>query len=342
MSRSVTTINVPSASLGMMATGFWVSRAIHVAAKIGIADLLAQGPQGVEFLAEKTKSDRNALFRLLRALSAVGLFRSRNQDVFELTDLGQGLRSDTEGSMRNYVMMLGRPESWRAWEQLEHSVMTGVPAFEHAYHLPLFHYLAANPPIGAIFDEGMRSRGVADDHAISTAYDFSTAGRIVDVGGGGGRLLSTVLRAAPNASGVLFDLPHVIESSRKSLATSDVGKRIDCVAGDFFEDVPAGADLYMLKQVIHDWTDEQATILLANCRRAMTVNAKMLIFELVVEPGSILPNLLDLMMLVWTGGRERTREQYAQLLAHADLRLVRIIPTDTSICVLEAVRSQTV
>ena len=157
MPMSATNKNPPSASLGMMATGFWVSRAIHVAAKIGIADLLAQGPQCVEFLAERTKSNSNALFRLLRALSAVGLFTSRNEDVFELTDLGHGLRSDAEGSTRNYVLMLGRSESWRAWEQLEHSIRTGGPAFELAYDLPLFDYLAANPSIGEIFDEGMRS-----------------------------------------------------------------------------------------------------------------------------------------------------------------------------------------
>jgi hypothetical protein len=325
----------------MMATGFWVSRAIQVAANLAIADLLAQGPQRLEFLAEKTKSDRKALFRLLRALSAVGLFTCRSEDVFELTDLGQGLRSDTEDSMRNYVMMLGRPESWKAWEQLEHSIRTGVPAFEHAYHLPLFGYLAANPSIGKIFDEGMRSRGIADDNAIAAAYDFSMAECIVDVGGGSGSLISTVLKSAPNANGILFDLPHVIKGSQKSLATSGIVKRIDCVAGDFFEDVPAGGDLYMLKQVIHDWTDEQATRILVNCRRAMAENSKMLIFELVVEPASVFPKLLDLMMLVWTGGRERTRQQYEQLLSSAGLRLARVIPTSSSICVLEVVYSGT-
>lgn len=337
MPLAVTSANLPPTSLGVMATGFWVSRAVYVAAKIGIADLLAQGPQGVEFLAEKTKSNPNALFRLLRALSAVGLFANRNNDVFELTDLGHALRSDGEQSMRNYVIMLGRPESWRAWEHLEHSIKTGVPAFEYEYEVSLFQYLAANPVLGEAFDEGMRSRGMADDNAIVAAYDFSKVESIVDLGGGTGRLLSTVLKSAPRANGILFDLAHVIEGPRKSLVASDVGKRIDTVAGDFFQGVPASADLYLLKQVIHDWSDEQATKLLANCRRSMPAKSKMLIFELVVEPDSILPKLLDLMMLVWTGGRERTREQYEQLLANAGLRLVRIIPTCTSICILEAV-----
>jgi hypothetical protein len=238
-------------------------------------------------------------------------------------------------------MMLGRPESWRAWEHLEQSIMTGVPAFEYEFEVPLFQYLAANPPIGKIFDEGMRSRGVADDNAIAAAYDFSKTDHIVDVGGGSGRLLSTVLKSTPKASGVLFDLPHVVEGSRKLLAGLGTDMRIDCVAGDFFESVPAGGDLYMLKQVIHDWTDEEATRILANCRRAMTANSKILMFELIISPDSIYPKLLDLMMLVWTGGRERTREQYEQLLASAGLRLVRVIPTGTSICVLEAVRSET-
>ncbi len=218
MSQSVTITNTPSATLGMMATGFWVSRAIYVAVKIGVADVLAQGPRSVEFLSETIKCDRDALFRLLRALSTVGLFTDQAEGVFELTDLGRALRSDTEGSMRDYVMMLGRPELWRAWEHLEQSIMTGVPAFEYEYEVPLFQYLAANPPIGKIFDEGMRSWGVADDNAIAAAYDFSKTTHIVDVGGGSGRLLSTVLKSTPQAGGVLFDLPHVVAGARPLLA----------------------------------------------------------------------------------------------------------------------------
>ena len=341
MSRPMTTTNLPLPSLGMMATGFWVSRAIYVAVKIGIADLLAHGPRSVAFLAENTKCNKDALFRLMRALSAVGLFTDRAEGVFELTEFGLALRSDTEGSMRNYVMMLGRPESWKAWEHLEQSIMTGVSAFEYEYEVPLFQYLAAHPSIGKVFDEGMRSRGVADDNAIVAAYDFSKTRHIVDLGGGSGQLLSTILKSTPQASGVLFDLPHVVEGARRLLPALGTGVQIEHVGGDFFENVPAGGDLYMLKQVIHDWTDEQATRLLANCRRAMTVESKILIFELIIEPNSIYPKLLDLMMLVWTGGRERTSEQYERLLADAGLKLVRVIPTGTSICVIEAVPSET-
>jgi hypothetical protein len=339
MTLPATSTHLQSASLGMLATGFWVSRAIYVAAKIGIADLLAQGPQCIGILAEKSGSDPNALFRLMRALSAIGVFTIRDDRIFELTKLGQALRSDSEGSMRNYVMMLGRPESWRAWEHLEHSIMTGLPAFECEYQISLFQYMAANPSLAKIFDEGMLSRGVADDSAIAAAYDFSEARSLVDLGGGAGRLLTTMMKTAPHAHGILFDLPHVIEGSRNSLAASNVGKRIDFVAGNFFHSVPVGADLYLLKQVIHDWTDKQAVELLSTCRRAMTANSKMLIFEVIVDPDSLFPKLLDLMMMVWTGGLERTIMQYEQLLARAGLRLIRVIPTRTAICILEAVPS---
>ncbi len=338
MSLSLTSNNLPPPTLlGSMAAGFWVSRAIYVAAKLRIADLLAQGPQSAEFLAEKTQSNPDALFRLLRALVAFGLFTDHNEDGFGLTELGDALRSDNDESMRDYVMMLGQPESWRAWEHIEHSITTGAPAFDYTFGCPFFPYLAANPPVGQIFDKGMRSRGVADDNAVVAAYDFSEFSRIVDLGGGAGRLLSTVLKSAPRATGILFDLPHVVEATRKSLTTTGVRNRIKIVAGDFFEAVPAGADLYLLKQVLHDWSDEQVTKLFANCRRGMAAKSRMLILELIVGPESPpFAKLLDLMMLVWTGGRERTRDEYERLLAGADLKLIRVLPTSTLICVLEA------
>ncbi|AMN43679.1 methyltransferase [Rhodoplanes sp. Z2-YC6860] len=334
--------NMASASLGTLATGFWASRAIYVAAKIGVVDLLARGPRSVDFLAETIECDKDALYRLLRALSTTGLFIDRSNGVFELTELGQILGSDVEGSMRNYVMMLGRPESWRAWEHLEQSIMTGVPAFQHEYQMPLFQYLAAHPPIARVFDEGMRSRGVADDDAIAKAYDFSAFNRIIDVGGGAGRLLSTILKSTPRARGVLFDLPHVVEGSRNSIVELGTGQRIECVGGDFFAAIPAAGDLYLLKQVIHDWSDEQAAEILGNCRSAMNKASKLLIFEVILAPESAYPKMLDLMMLVWTGGRERTEEEYEQLLTGAGLKLTRIVPTGTAISVLEVARSDAV
>jgi O-methyltransferase domain len=259
--------------------------------------------------------------------------------TFGLSDLGQTLRSDVSGSMRDYVALLGQPESWRAWEHLEHSIMSGGPAFEHVFRLPLFQYLAANPSAGRMFDQGMRSRGRTDDDAIAAAYDFSSSRRIVDVAGGVGRLLLTILKTAPQADGVLFDVPGVAEAARKSLLRSETGHRIEIVSGNFFDRVPEGADLYLLKQVLHDWDDERAVRLLTNCRCAMTATSRLLICEMVVRPYSIFPQLLDLMMLVWTGGRERALEQYDQLLMTVGLRLDRVVRTKGLICILEAVRA---
>jgi O-methyltransferase domain/Dimerisation domain len=326
-------------TLAALAAGHWVSRAIHVAAKLRIADLVADGPLDAGILAQRTGTHPDALFRLLRALAAVGVFSQRDGGRFGLTPLGEMLRSDAPGSLYDYVMLLGSAESWQAWQHMEDAVRTGTPAFDHAFGMPIFEYFAKHPAAGRTFDKAMRSRSAADHDAVIAAYDFSCADHIVDVGGGAGTFLSAVLTSAPQARGTLFERPQATEAARAALAASEVAGRVDIVAGDFFSSVPAGADLYLIKQVVHDWNDAQAISILANCRKAMTTASRLLILEMLVggENTPVFANMLDLMMLVSTGGRERTLPEYRHLASQAGLDVTRVIPTSVPLTVIEAV-----
>jgi O-methyltransferase domain/Dimerisation domain len=337
--------SVPTAppTLTALAAGHWVSRAIHVAAKLRVADLLADGPLDASILARRTGTHPDALFRLLRALAAVGVFSQQDGGRFALTPLGEMLRSDVPGSLHDYVMMLGSAESWRAWQHMEDAVATGTPAFDHAFGMPIFEYFAKNPALGRIFDKAMRSRSAADHDAVIAAFDFSRAAHIVDVGGGEGTFLAAVLKSAPRAKGTLLERSQAAAAARAAIAVSEVAGRLDVVAGDFFSAVPADADLYVIKQVVHDWNDEQAVSILANCRKAMSATSRLLILEMLIggENSPAFANMLDLMMLVSTGGRERTLAEYRQLAARAGLDVTRVVPTRMPLTIIEAVPSLT-
>jgi O-methyltransferase domain/Dimerisation domain len=326
-------------TLAALAAGHWVSRAVHVAAKLRVADLLADGPLDAAILAQRTGVHPDALFRLLRALAAVGVFPQQDGGRFGLTALAEMLRSDAPGSLYDYVMMLGSAESWQAWQHMEDAVATGIPAFDYAFGMPIFEYFARNPALGRIFDKAMRSRSAADHDAVIAAYDFSRAGHIVDVGGGEGTFLAAVLKSAPQARGTLFERPQAADMARAAIAASEAAGRVDVVAGDFFSAVPAGADLYLIKQVVHDWNDAQAISILANCRTAMTAASRLLILEMLIgaENTPAFANMLDLMMLVSTGGRERTLAEYRQLASRAGLEVTRVVPTSGPLTIVEAV-----
>jgi hypothetical protein len=221
-----------------------------------------------------------------------------------------------------------------------HSVRTGQPAFDHVFGVPLFQYFAAHPEAARIVDDAMTSRSGQENAAIVAAYDFAAAHTVVDVGGGQGTLLASILHAHPKARGVLFDLPHVIAPVRTRLESTGQAARWACVAGDFFTAVPAGGDLYLLKKVIHDWDDERAQRILTNCRLAMSGTGRLLLMEPHIPPGNeaSFNKLLDLLMLVWTaGGRERTEREHQRLLASAGFQLSRVIPTRAGLSILEAV-----
>jgi hypothetical protein len=327
----------PSATLLNLIVGSWVSQAISVAAKLGIADLLEEGPRSCADLAKAAGAHPDALYRLLRTLASTGIFAEEDDGRFALTPLAEGLRTNAPASLRAYAAFCAEDWHWQAWGQLLHSVRTGNSAFEHVHGTQLFDYFARHPQAARAFDEAMTSRGNLEDRAIAAAYDMPRT--IVDVGGGRGSLIATMLRRNPEARGILFDRPHVIAGATALIREAGLADRCQLVAGDFFDRVPAGGDVYLMKKVIHDWDDARARAILANCRAVMAGNSRLLLLEPVILPGNdpAFGKLLDLQMLVQTpGGRERTESEHRTLLAAAGLRLTRILPTECTLSIIEA------
>ena len=320
-------------------TGAWVAQAIAVVTKLGTADALAAGPQGIDELAAVAGVHAPTLYRVLRALASVGIFAEGEDGRFRLTPLAEPLRSDAPGSVRAFAVMLGEEWSWRPWGHLLDSVTTGQAAFEHTYGTGIFAYLAERPEASARFDAAMTGRAGPDDDAVAAAYDFSAFRTVVDVGGGRGSLLAAILRANPDARGILFDQAHVIPEARRSLDAAGLGPRCELMAGDFFASVVAGGDAYVLKKIVHDWDDERARRILEVCHRAMPATGRLLLVETVLPPGNdpAFGKLTDLAMLVWTGGQERTEADYRALLAAAGFALTRVVPTRSSLSVVEGV-----
>lgn len=343
---SATVSNEEAASnaraLVQLASGCWVSQALHVAARLGIADLLVDGPRSPAELAQTTRTDAGALYRVLRALASVSVFAEDEEGRFALTPLAEGLRADAPASMRAFIMMMGEDWHWRAWGELLESVRTGQSAFEHVFGCGLFAYFAARPEAARVFDAAMTSRTDQEKAAVLAAYDWP-AGTIVDVGGGVGALLAAILARRPDAHGVLFDLPHVTTDATERIEQAGVSQRCKVVAGDFFQEVPPGGDLYLLKGIIHDWDDQHALAILRNCRAAIADGGRLLVIGHVLAPGNA-PSwgkLLDLEMLVMThGGRERSEVEYRALLRQAGFELERVIPTASITSLIEAVPGQ--
>jgi len=327
----------PAQHIIRLAFGFAVSQALRVVADLEIADRLAADERSVDDLAMETCSHADALYRVMRLLAAEGVFRETDTRRFVLTEIGEALRSNRRSSPCDLVRMLNQ-EPYLAFAQLGHSVRTGLPAFDEVYRKPRFDWLADHPDEATLFQRAMIALNQGSNEAIAEAYDFGPFSRVVDVGGGYGQLLSAILTRHPHLSGVLFDLPSGVQMARSGAVGSL--PRTEFVAGSFFETVPQGADVYMLKKVIHDWNDKQAAVILRNCRDAMTPHGKVLIAETIIPAGNE-PNpikLIDANMLAVTGGLERTRAEYASLLAAAGLRLERVISTSQPISVLEADR----
>ncbi len=331
----------PSMVLLRLMTGSWITHIIALTARMGIADLLAREPQTSDDLARATGMRASSLYRVLRALASVGIFREDADGRFHLTPLAEPLRGDAPGSLRAFAIMLGQEWHWRAWGDLPHSVQTGQSAFEHLYGMTGFEYWAQHPEAGAIFDEAMTSRSSEENAAVVASYDFSNIGTLVDVGGGQGSFLAAILQANPGMRGMLVERLEVTPGARQYLDMAGLQGRCDVIAGDFFTSVPDGGDTYILKKVIHDWDDERAVAILKNCHRAMPEQGRLLVVELVVPPGNdpSFAKLLDVLMLVWTpGGKERTEAEYGALLAAAGFKLTHITPTRSPVSVLEGVR----
>ncbi len=331
----------PQVQLREMLSGFVVSRALQVAAELGIADALEHGAMTCEALADATGAHAPSLYRLLRLLASHGVFEQLPGARFRNNPMSEYLRDDMPGSLRGTGLMYGDTPMWRAWEGLLHSVRTGESSFRHIHGVSTFEYLAAHAQSAARFDQAMTSSSEAMNLAIVEAYDWRQVGTLVDVGGGVGSTLAAILGSAEHLKGVLFDLPHVIERARETLMDSPVLPRCHMEAGDFFQGVPAGGDAYFLKHILHDWDDHSCQRILAACNRAMPVGGKVLICEKVIDGGGgqQLAKRVDLVMLAFTeGGRERTAAAFAHLLAVSGFRLLHTIPTPVENCILEAVK----
>ena len=309
--------------------GYRVSQAIYVTAELGIADLLASGPLSSTALAEATGTFEPALYRLLRFLTGADLFNEVAPGRFALTPLGAGLRTDIPGSMAHTVLMLLDDMHWSAWGKLRHSVQTGKTAFGHVHEMEFFDYLDRHPESASVFHRAMTTSTARSGAAIAQAYDFSGIRQLVDVGGGHGLLLATILQAYPAMRGVLFDRAEVVEGAMETLKAAGVADRCEIVGGDFFAAVPQGGDAYLLRQIIHDWDDAQAVAILTQCRRAMQASSRLLVIERTVPPDhhQALGVLhLDMEMLVNMGGIQRTDAEYGTLFESAGLRLRAIVP----------------
>ena len=321
-----------------IANGSWTTQALYVAAKLGIPDELAGGPLSAIELARRVGADPDSVYRLMRALAGKGVFEQRRDDTFALTSMGDAMRADTPGNIRALILLVGDPSHWEHWGNLLHSVKTGETAPKKLRGTNFFEYLDTNPELAVVFNDAMTSMSAMAIDPVLAAYDFTGFGRIVDVGGGHGSLLAAVLKSAPDANGVLFDLPSVVEGAPPVLDAAGVGARCTVSAGSFMESVPEGGDAYLLKTIIHDWDEETALLILRNVRAAMGPNAKLLLLEMVLpehDPAHF-GTMLDLEMLVIAGGKERTRSGYSNLLARAGFRLDRVVETAGPLSIVEA------
>ncbi|MGH9834356.1 MAG: methyltransferase [Blastocatellia bacterium] len=332
---------LPHIVMLQMITGFWVSRTIYVAAKLGLADLVKDGPKTANDLAELIGTHAPSLYRVLRALASVGIFVEDNQKRFANTPLSNTLRSDVPGSLRAMAMVELGQEHFPAWGNLMHSVKTGEIAFDNLFKQNAWEYYAQNPEDASNFNQAMKGLTEMVNAAVLAAYDFPGVNKLIDIAGGTGRLISAILKAHPQMRGVLFDLPHVIAEAGPLLEAAGVSDRCETTTGDFFKSVTEGGDAYIMKWIIHDWDDEKSTAILKNIHRAMNPDGKLLIVEMVVPEGNQpdLSKFMDLNMLVMTGGRERTEAEFQSLLAGAGFKLTRVIPTAAPFAVIEAVRA---
>ena len=331
----------PSAFLTQIMLGSLATQAVYVAATLGIADLLVDGPKSVDELARARNANAPALYRVLRALASLGIFLEREPRLFALTPLAEPLRSDVPNSLRDVAMFWGADWHWNVWGKTLYSVRTGKSAWSQVHGEEVFPFFENNPEAGKIFNRAMSSFSGLAREALLNAYDFSGIETLVDIGGGEGGVLAGVLEAYPKLRGVLFDLPYVIDDARERVAQTRANNRVEFASGDFFAAVPAGADAYLLKSIIHDWDDDRALTILKNIKRAMKRGGRVLLVETIIAEGSNqdFGKLIDIEMLVSAGGQERTVNEYKDLFARAGLKLNRIVPTESPYSVIEAVEA---
>ncbi|HVW39613.1 MAG TPA: methyltransferase [Pirellulales bacterium] len=329
----------PASQMARLISGYWISQAIYAAAKLGLADLLKNGPRTAEDLAHATQTHAPSLYRLLRALASVDVFAEDDQRRFSLTPLAETLRSDVPGSQWSMAIMMGE-EHYRAYGELLYSVQSGETAFEKLYGAPIFDFLTKNQEQRIIFDAAMTGVHGRETGAVLDAFDFSNIRCLADIGGGNGSVIVSILRRYPELRGILFDLADVADRARDAIEAAGLAGRCQVVGGDFFQSAPVGADAYLMRHIIHDWDDEESVDILRSVHGAMRDDGRLLLVESVIMPGNdpFFGKLLDLTMLVIPGGRERSEVEFRGLLDAAGFTLVKITPTEAEVSVIEAVK----
>jgi len=315
-------------NLREMCAGHHVAQALYVMAELGIADLLRYGARDSDDLAQSTNSHAPTLYRVLRLLTAQGVLAEVAPRRFALTRLGTPLRSDVHGSLRPLFRYLLNDFHWLPWGRLLETVRTGATAFALTYGMTSFDYLDQHPEAAALFSQGLSTITSTAGPAVAAAYDFSRLGTVVDVGGSEGQLLVAILKRYPHLRGILFDRPAAVSTAGALLTSAGVGDRCSIVTGSFFEAIPPGADAYILRHILHDWSDERCLTILRVCRAALAPHARLLIIERSVAADAHLPLSVlhaDLEMLVMCGGQERTQVQYDHLLAESGFRMTNAI-----------------
>jgi hypothetical protein len=330
----------PTARMLQIITGLWASQAVGTAARLGVSDQLADRPRKSSEVAKVVGADPQALFRLMRMLASIGVFTMDEQGCFGLTPLGDTLRSGVPGSVKNFAVAETAPGHWQPWGKLYEAIKTGKPMCKPALGTELWDWYSKNPEEGEYFNGAMGDLSAAVSDEVIRTYDFAKFQKVVDVGGAHGILLAAILKANPKMRGILFDLPRVTATARESLNTRGIAQRCEVVTGDFFESVPLGADIHVLKQIIHDWSDMECTTILRNCHQALKAKGKLLLIEMVIPPDNSpsMAQAMDLNMLVLLTGRERTESEYRDLLAAGGFKIERVIPTHTPFSVIEASR----
>jgi O-methyltransferase domain len=329
----------PAGQLLHLISGYWVTQAIFVATELGIPDLLGRKPRAVDELALLTHSHGPSLYRVLRALASVGIFSETPTGEFVQSPMGTLLRADMPGNLAAFSRFQGDDWHWSAWGSVVDSVRTGKSAMSLKHQSPhCFDYLSRNKASSDLFNAAMGGYAAQAHAAVVDAYDFTGVDLIMDIGGGHGTLLSTILEHVPSARGLLMDRAEVLEGAPAVFAQFGVTHRCQAVPGDFFKSIPAAGDVYILSSILHDWADVDALMLLRNLRAALHPKAKVLIVEHIVPDGneSHPAKFIDLEMTLITGGRERTAREYAKLLDGADLSVTRIIPTAAAVSIIEA------
>jgi hypothetical protein len=322
-----------------MTHGLPIHQVLYAAAKLGVADLLKDGPQTSSELARNLKVDESALYRILRLLASQNVFEETSPRTFDNTELSYFLRTGVPGSVRSIVIFRGSEFFFAPFAEILYSIETGRAARAKLYGMEAFEYMKTHPETARVFDDAMTNMSELVGPAVAAAYDFGKWGSLMDVGGGNGMLLASILRAHPELRGVLADLPATLErAGERGFLGGELASRSTMRPCDFFREVPSGCRAYVMKNVIHDWDDERAQNILANCRRAVPTDGALLLVEWGLPEGNALSagKFADVVMLLLTGGKERTVEEYRRLLGRAGFRLNQVVPTSPDLIIIEA------